>query len=417
MLESSDGDTGDGSAGSAASARLATAHAHAGLTLAAIALGAVATGIAVDLVLPAIPMLPAVLGGTTAETQLVLAGYVGGAAVGLIGCGWLADHMDRRVLFVGSLAVFAVLSLACALARDVPTLVVFRFLQGATSSGPGVVTPGMIRSRFDDLIAVRIIGLLGSVQSLVPALAPIAGAWLAASFGWSSSFVVTGVLAALVFVIVAGWPRLLPAGRSGDGETRGTYRELFQNAAYMRQALGFSLVLGGLIVFVFGAPVVIVKSMGGTILGFVILQVVGVSTFIACANSASFIATRIGTETAIRIGTALALLSGLGFIGYALAGGHSPAGLIPFWIPMNIGMGLRGPTGYVAAIAAAGSNDARASALIGLFITGTIAIGTAVVAPFLDHGLIALAIATVVIIGPALALVTIRSPGERPAAP
>ena len=60
---------------------------------------------------------------------------------------------------------------------------------------------------------------------------------------------------------------------------------------------------------------------------------------------------------------------------------------------MNIGMGLRGPTGFVAAIEAAGANDARASALIGLFITGTIAIGTAVVAPFLDDGLIAPAIA------------------------
>jgi len=310
-----------------------------------------------------------------------------------------------------------VLSLACGLARDVPTLVVFRFFQGAASSGPVVVTPGMIRSRFDDLIAVRIIGLLGSVQSLVPALAPIAGAWLAASFGWSSSFMVTGALAALVFVIVAGWPRLLPARRSGDGAARGTYRELFRNAAYLRQAAGFALVLGGLIVFVFGAPVVIVKSMGGTILGFVILQVVGVSTFIACANSASFVAARIGTETAIAIGTGLAFLSGLGFVGYALAGGNAPAWLIPFWIPMNVGMGLRGPTGYVAAIAAAGSNDARASALIGLFVTGTIAIGTAVVAPFLDHGLIALAVATAVIIGPALALVMIRAPGEPAAAP
>ena len=78
---------------------------------------------------------------------------------------------------------------------------------------------------------------------------------------------------------------------------------------------------------------------------------------------------------------------------------------------MNVGMGLRGPTGYVAAIAAAGSNDARASALIGLFITAIIAIGTAVVAPFLDYGLIAPALAVVLIIGPALALV--RMPPRR----
>jgi DHA1 family bicyclomycin/chloramphenicol resistance-like MFS transporter len=82
---------------------------------------------------------------------------------------------------------------------------------------------------------------------------------------------------------------------------------------------------------------------------------------------------------------------------------------------MNIGMGLRGPTGFVAAINAAGTNDARASGLIGLFITGTISIGTASVAPFLDRGLIAPAIAAVVIIAPALALAIIRPPSKRSA--
>jgi predicted MFS family arabinose efflux permease len=275
----------------------------------------------------------------------------------------------------------------------------------------------MIRSRFDDATAVRIMGLLGSSQALVPALAPIAGAWLAAAYGWPSTFVVTAALAAVVFLLAAARPHLLPAGRSGDGAAPGTYRELFRNRAYLRHAIGFSLVLGGLVVFVFAAPVVIVKSMGGTTADFIILQVVGVSTFIACANSSSWFAARMGTETAVRIGTALALSSGLGLLVYALAGGNSPGWLIPFWIPMNVGMGLRGPTGYIAAIAAAGSNDARASGLIGLFITATMAIGTAVVAPFLDFGLIAPAIAVVLIIGPALALVLTEPPRAKAPAP
>lgn len=418
MLESPNRDAGDGFAGSAAVASPLSRNTHPALTIAALALGTVAFGVAVDLVLPAIPTLPDVLGGTTPETQFVLALYVAGAAIGLLTCGWLADHMDRRVLFIGSLGFFAVISAACAFATNIPALVALRFLQGLVSSGPGVVTPGIVRSRFDDSAAVRIMGLLGSIQSLVPALAPIAGAWLADAYGWSSTFLVTAALAGLVFLLVASWPQLLPAGRSGGGSGAppGTYRQLFRNASYMRQAIGFSLVLGGLVVFVFAAPVVIVKTMGWTKADFVILQVVGVSTFIATANSSSFVAARIGTETAIRIGTALALLSGLGFLAYALAGGSSPTMLIPIWIPMNIGMGLRGPPGYVAAIVAAGSNDARASALIGLFITGTMAIGTALVAPFLDFGVIAPAIAVILIIGPALVLALMpRRPEGAPA--
>jgi MFS family permease len=414
MLESANRDAGDGSAGRTAIAPRAPAPADAALTILAIALGAISTGVAVDLVLPAIPTLPAALGSTTAETQLVLAFYVAGTALGQIGGGWLADHIDRRMLFIGSLAVFAALSLACALAPDIGTLVAFRFFQGIASSGPLVVIPGMVRARFASEVVVRVMGLIGSIQSLVPALAPIAGAWLAAAFGWRSSFVATAAFGALTCVFVGGWPTLLPPGRSG-GPTRGTYRELLRNSAYMREALGFALVLGGLVVFVFGAPVVIVKSMGGTVTGFIVLQVIGVSTFIACANSVSFVTARLGTGTTIAAGTVLAFLSALSLFGYALAGGRSPAWLIPLWIPMNIGMGLRGPTGFVAAINAAGTNDARASGLIGLFITGTISIGTALVAPFLDRGLIAPAIAAVVIIAPALALAIIRPPSKRSA--
>jgi MFS family permease len=409
MLESANRDAGDGSAGPVAVA--SPAPAHAGLTILAIALGAIATGVAVDLVLPAIPTLPAVLGSTTAETQLVLAFYVAGTAVGQVVGGWLADHFDRRMMFIGSLAVFAVLSLACGLAPGIGTLVAFRFFQGIASSGL-VVIPGMVRARFADKTVVRVMGLIGSIQSLVPALAPIAGQWLAFTFGWRSSFVATAALSALTAAFVGLWPALLPPGRSG-GSIRGTYLELLRNAAYMREALGFALVLGGLVVFVFAAPVVIVNSMGGTTTGFIVLQVVGVSTFIACANSVSLVSNRIGTGPTIAIGTGLTFLSGLALLGYGLAGGSSPAWLIPLWVPMNVGMGLRGPTGFVAAINAAGANDARASALIGLFITGTIAIGTAVVAPFLDYGLITPAIASVVIIAPAMALAIVGKSGGR----
>jgi predicted MFS family arabinose efflux permease len=401
MLESVNRDAGNGSAGGTRREPQETARPHAGLTIVAMALGAVATGIAVDLVLPAIPILPAALGSTTAETQLVLAFYVGGTTVGQVGSGWLADHVDRRTLFMASLAVFAAFSLCCAFSHNAETLIAFRFLQGVASSGPLVVIPGMVRARFADKVVVRVMGLIGSIQSLVPALAPIAGKWLASAFGWPSSFVATTALGALTFAFVAAWPNLLPAGGSGSRVT-GSYRELFRNAAYMRQALGFALVLGGLVVFVFGAPVVMVNSMGGTTTDFIAMQVVGVGTFIAFANLAKPIASAIGTERTLAIGTGLALLSGVCLLGYAIVGGHSPAGLIPLWIPMNAGWGLRAPTGFVAAIDAAGTNDARASALIGLFITGTIAIGTAVVAPFLDRGLIAPAIAAVVIIAPAI---------------
>jgi predicted MFS family arabinose efflux permease len=376
----------------------------AAASVAAIAFGLVAVGIGVDLVLPAVPSLPARLGGTTATAQFVLAGYVAGAAVGPLVLGWAADHVDRRAIFIWSLAAFAVLSLAGAFVGDIHALIALRVLQGAASSGPYVVTVGMVRSLFNDSQSVRAMGFLGSVQSLVPAIAPIPGAWLAATWGWAATFLLTGFIAAAVFAVVALAPHLLPGGRTGGDGARGTYRALLVNAAFLKQAIGYALVLGGLIVFVFAAPAMIVNTMGGTVTNFVVLQVIGISTFIASANLSGSLMTRFGADTLILAGTLLAFASGLGFLLYALAGGNSPWWLIPIWLPMNIGMGLRGPAGYVAAIKAAGSNDARASAVVSVFATGVMAAGTAAVAPFLAYGLAAVALGVVVIIAPAVAL-------------
>jgi MFS family permease len=387
---------------------------RAGLSLAAIAIGTVAVNIGIDLVLPAVPTLPDVLGGTTATAQFILAGFAGGAACGLLFFGWLADHFDRRLIFIGALGAFALLSFAAAVAPNMNTLIALRVLQGATASGPGVVMAGMVHSLYDEARSVRAMGFLGSIQSLAPALAPIAGAWLTLSFGWASTFVTMGVVAGLTFLVIVLAPSLLPAGRSGAGPEKGTYRELLASPAYLRQALGYALVLGGLLVFVFAAPAVIVKTMSGTIADFVILQVVGIATFIVSANVSGNLATRFGAERIIFVGTILALTSGLGFLVYALAGGNSPTWLIPIWIPMNIGMGLRGPASYVGAVKAAGTNDARASALILLFLTLIMAVGTAIVAPFLEHGLVVVAIAVVVIIVPALILL-LAIPAPKPA--
>ena len=77
-------------------------------------------------------------------------------------------------------------------------------VQGAAASAAAVFAPGMIRLLFDGGRAVRALGLLGSIESLVPALAPIAGAWLLAGFGWRASFDVIAALALERFAAQCG---------------------------------------------------------------------------------------------------------------------------------------------------------------------------------------------------------------------
>lgn len=341
-----------------------------------------------DLILPAVPQLPEIFGTDRATAQLVLAAYVGGGGLGLLLYGRLADHFSRKALLLSSLGAFAAASLACAFSPDITALIALRFIQGVASAAAPVFGPGLIRQLFTDKAAVRAIGFLGSVESLVPALAPIFGVLLLTHFGWQSSFELLGVLTLLaaVLILVLG----LPQEEKTSG-VRGSYGQLLTDRIFMRYALSQALTLGGLLTFVFGAPTVIVASMDGSLNDFIIMQVINISGFIIVANLTARIAERFGAENIILTGTVMAALSALALLAYGLTGGTNTLMLPLLFTPMAIGLGLRGPIGFYRGILASGANNARGSALIVFFIFMVTTLGTVIAAPIIAAGLAALA--------------------------
>jgi hypothetical protein len=90
----------------------------------------------------------------------------------------------------------------------------------------------------------------------------------------------------------------------------------------------------------------------------------------------------------------MALASAVLILAYALAGGNNSALLPALFLPMNVGLGLRGPLGFYRGIVASGTNNARGSALIVFFILAMTSLGTIVAAPFINQGLWALGAVT-----------------------
>jgi predicted MFS family arabinose efflux permease len=354
------------------------------LLVAATVLGLLGT----DLVLPAVPSLPETLGGDSASAQLVLAAYVGGTSIGLVAFGALGDRFSTRGLIVASLILTAIVSFACAAAPTVEALIALRAVQGAVASGPAVFAPGVVRAMFDERRAVRALGALGSIESLAPALAPILGVWLLSAGGWPLSFELMGALALALAAINLAFPLVPQASRRASGR----YLTLAIDPVYLRYALSQAFVLGGLLVFVFGAPAVLVRSFGGTLTDFIVMQVAGIATFIASANVAGSLSARFGAERMIMIGTVLAAAGAGSMLAYALAGGSSALWVTALFVPVNTGLGLRGPGGFYRAVIAARGDDARGSALVILAIMAATALGTAAVAPFIDRGLVPLAL-------------------------
>ncbi|MDR0214073.1 MAG: MFS transporter, partial [Comamonas sp.] len=339
---------------------------------------------------------------TEAVAQLVLAAYAAGSALGLLLFGWLADHFKRQTLLVSSLLVFAAVSAACVFATDIYTLIALRLVQGVASAAAPVFGPGIIRQLFREQAAVRATGILGSAESLSPALAPIVGVALLAHFGWSASFVLLALLAlgAAALIQALGLPREATVAAG----TQGSYRQLLGDRVYLRYALSHALVLGGLLTFVLGAPTVFIATMDATLNDFIVMQVVNVGSFIVAANLTTRVSARLGVERVILWGTLLMAASALAMLGYGLLGGKDARLLALLFLPMGIGLGLRAPPGFYRGIVASGSNHARGAALMVFLMLILTTLGTVVAAPVITSGLASLLSVVVVMYGLAVAL-------------
>ena len=392
--------------------RTLNSHALFGLVAATTVLGIAGT----DLVLPAVPSLPAAFGSSTERAQMVLAAYALGTMVGLLAFGELGARFDPRRLLIWSLGLFALASMAATFAPSLDGLIVLRLAQGAFGAGPAVFAPGFIKGIFPDDRAAAAMGRLGSIESLTPALAPIAGAYLLLLGGWTVSFVVLGGLGLVLTLTLAALAHRLP-GRSIAVERHQTYWTILRSRRFLRYALSQSLALGGLLVFVFGAPAVITGPLGLGIGSFVILQVVGIVAFIIGATLSSRLASRFGTERVIVSGTALLAAAFAALSIYAVAGGTALAVVVSIWIFVNLGFGIRGPVGFHQAILAAEGDHSRGAALVVAGILATAAAGTALVAPFLPLGLAPLALAGTIITGLATLIVVASKPRPGTEAP
>jgi MFS family permease len=311
------------------------------------------------------------------------------------------------VLPAVALLLFALTSWAAGRAETMQMLIALRFVQGVTAAAGAAFAPGIIRRLFDHARAVRAIGLQGSIESLMPALAPIAGAWLLSAFSWRASFI---VLAAAATVVALAVP-LMPAGvfPPPDPHRGGSYLRLLRNREVSRHGLSQAFSLAGLLVIVFAAPAVMVSVWGGPLSDFIRMQVVGVATFIAAVQMSHRPGHRFGEERVILGGSLVSAAGCVAILGYALAGGTSAAVVTALWVAVNGGFGLRGPAGFLRAIVAAGGDDSRAAALVILAILSSTALGTVVVAPWITLGLVPVAaVASALSLGSVAVLIGLR---------
>ena len=363
-----------------------------------IVLASVTAMMAIDLYLPAIPLLPEALEGTPAEAQYSVGAFLATFAFGQLVFGVLGDRGDRRKILLFALLALAVTSLLCAVAVNMWQLIGLRLLQGFAASAGAALGPPILRELAGGSAVIRLMGVVGSIQALVPAFAPAVGAWMLRYVGWEACFIVVAVLAVMTMGMFSFMP---PPNRATTftptGHPLSGYGALLRSKQYLGYTLSHAFAMGGLITFIMSAPYVVTAHAGGTVDDFAVMMIVLVSCFVIAANLAAPVVRRIGADATIVFGCVLQVAGGLALVTTcAVMDMPTVTAITLSMMPVNFGLGLRGGAGFARVMDLMPQHTGSASALLIFLSAGIGSIGTPLVAPFLTGSALSLGIVVAV---------------------
>jgi EmrB/QacA subfamily drug resistance transporter len=160
-------------------------------------------------VIPAVPAIAADLNGFGHLAWIVSAYLLTSTAMTPI-YGKLSDIYGRRKLLLVGLAVFAVASALCAMARTLDQLVIARALQGVGGAGLMAMAQAAIADVVSPRERGRYQGYMASTWGIASIAGPIIGGWVTDTLSWRWIFWVNLPIAVLAMVLCDRALRLLP---------------------------------------------------------------------------------------------------------------------------------------------------------------------------------------------------------------
>lgn len=170
------------------------------LAFASIILGVFLAFLDIQIVASSIGPLSVALGATIEEVAWVQSAYLIAEVIVIPLAAWLTAALSTRYLFLFAITGFTLMSLACAAAWDLPSMIAFRLIQGATG---GLMIPILMSSVYiifppsKQPIALACAGFLTMFSAIS---GPVIGGWITEISSWHWLFLINVPIGMLVAV-------------------------------------------------------------------------------------------------------------------------------------------------------------------------------------------------------------------------
>jgi MFS transporter, DHA2 family, multidrug resistance protein len=164
-----------------------------------------------------LPHIAGNLSASTDEATWVLTSYLVSNAIVLPMTGWLANYFGRRRLLLLSIGGFTFFSFLCGIAPNLPALIVFRILQGATGGGLQPLSQAILMEAFPPEKRAKAMAFWALGIVVAPMLGPVLGGWITDSYSWRWLFYINIPVGIVAVTMVSMFVFDPPYIRRGEG--------------------------------------------------------------------------------------------------------------------------------------------------------------------------------------------------------
>lgn len=237
-----------------------------------------------DMYTPALPGMCRFFGCSVPVAQMGLATGMTGLALGQLLLGPVSDKYGRKPVLIASASLFVVSAVASVFSPTIHVFNLCRLFQGMGASGGYFLARSIPADVYTGRPLAKLMALIGAINGIAPASAPVIGGFTADAFGWKGIFIVLAGFAALLLALSPVMDESLePARRSKIGlwQSFGGYKNLIRNRPFIIHICLKGTALGLLFAYISSSPFILQTHYGlsqtsyGLLIGFNAIFVAG----------------------------------------------------------------------------------------------------------------------------------------------
>ncbi|WP_265014568.1 multidrug effflux MFS transporter [Wolbachia endosymbiont (group B) of Camptogramma bilineatum] len=314
-------------------------------------LSLIAKFIEIDISVPSFPDMVRYFNVSEGTIQLTIAYNFLGFCIGGLFFGPLSECYGRRRIMIIGNTLLLIGAVGCVFAPSVFSLLISRFIQGIGAS-TSVVVFAIVADSYQGDKAIKFIGIMNSVLTVVMAIAPVLGSFINEIVGWRGNYATVAILCLISWVLLLF---LLPETKKDRDifsfkKMMKDYRKLLSSPRFVTLSLVPSLFSAAYMSFITCGPFLYMKTFGLSSTIYALHQGAIVGSFSLISLFSSKILKKLGAIWCIISGTSVGAIGSLLLVILSLIMPHSSYLVTLSMIIFSIGCAICQPVIFNASI-------------------------------------------------------------------